>query len=91
MGTTILIGLLDEGTELWRPVEAKQVREGVFQIIGRQPEGERWQFAPGSLFAVASARSVEERATSWPMSWRQRSLRASLDVEVALSLHFGRH
>ncbi len=49
MRTTIFIGLLDEGTEVWRPVEAERVREGVFRIIGREPEGERWQFASGSL------------------------------------------
>jgi hypothetical protein len=49
MSTTIFIGLLDEGTEVWRPVEAEQVHEGVFQITGRQPEGERWQFPSGSV------------------------------------------
>ena len=49
MRTTILIGLLDEGTEVWRPVEAEQIREGVFRIVGKEPEGERWQFASGAF------------------------------------------
>jgi hypothetical protein len=49
MSTTIFIGLRDDGTKVWRPVEAKQVGEGVFRIVGRQPEGEHWQFASGSL------------------------------------------
>ncbi|MBA4147934.1 MAG: hypothetical protein H0X66_07435 [Verrucomicrobia bacterium] len=49
MSTTIYIELVDEGTQVWRPVEAEQVREGVFRIIGRQPEDEHWQFASGSF------------------------------------------
>ena len=49
MNTTIFIELLEEGTQVWRPVEAEQVREGVFRIIGKQPEDERWQFASGSV------------------------------------------
>ena len=49
MSTMIFIRLLDEGTEVWRPAEAEQVREGVFRIIAREPEGERWQFGSGSL------------------------------------------
>jgi hypothetical protein len=44
---TVYVSLLDEGTEVWRPVSA--TRDGdVFLILGPMPEEERWQFPPGS-------------------------------------------
>jgi hypothetical protein len=45
---TIYVALLDEGVDVWRPVEAQ--REGNFyRIFGSVPETEKWAFAPGSL------------------------------------------
>lgn len=41
--------LLNEGTDCWRPVNAKEQSEGVFEIVGIMPAGEEWQFAPGTL------------------------------------------
>jgi hypothetical protein len=49
MSATIYVGLLGEGTNLWRPVSAEQVRDDVFRILGTQPTGETWQFTPGNL------------------------------------------
>ncbi|MGO9935577.1 MAG: hypothetical protein ACLPV8_27730 [Steroidobacteraceae bacterium] len=40
--------LLNEGTDCWRPVNAKERSEGVFEILGIMPAGEEWQFAPGT-------------------------------------------
>lgn len=54
--TLIYIGLLDEGTNVWRPVRAELRGEGVFRIADEQPEGERWEFPPGAL-----VRCVEHR------------------------------
>jgi len=41
--------LLNEGTDCWRPVNAKEGDGGVFEILGIMPAGEEWQFAPGKL------------------------------------------
>jgi hypothetical protein len=43
---TIYMPLLDEGTEVWRPVEA--IREGDdYLVLGPMPSEETWMFAPG--------------------------------------------
>jgi len=45
---TIYVALLDERTDVWRPVEAQ--REGTFyRIVGPVPDEEKWAFDPGSL------------------------------------------
>jgi hypothetical protein len=44
---TVYVFLLDQGTEVWRPVSARCDGD-VFIILGPMPEGERWQFPPGS-------------------------------------------
>lgn len=46
--TTIYMQLLDEGTDVWRPVEATQVADENYRIEGEVPEEEVWEFAPGS-------------------------------------------
>ena len=47
----IYIALLDEGTEVWRPVEAVRVSQNVYRIISENPnpEDERWEFARDDL------------------------------------------
>ena len=60
----IYVRLLDEGTEVSRPVKAESVGPGLFRLLGSVPEGELWQFQPGEIvryrlrkgywFAVAS-------------------------------------
>jgi len=57
--------LLNEGTDCWRPVNAKVHSDGVFEILGIMPAGEEWQFAPGNrvrcrpkLFADGSTAPV---------------------------------
>lgn len=46
---TIYMSLIDEGTDVWRPVLAEELENGIYRICGPQPEDESWQFAPGSL------------------------------------------
>jgi hypothetical protein len=46
---TVLVPLVGEGTEVWRPASAVRVRPGVFRLGGPVPEGEAWAFAPGEL------------------------------------------
>jgi hypothetical protein len=46
---TIFIALLDEGVDVWRPVKALHVRDDVYQIRSKPPEGEHWQFSFAEL------------------------------------------
>jgi hypothetical protein len=45
---TIYVALLDEGIDVWRPVEAQPEGE-FYRIVGSVPEDEKWAFDPGSL------------------------------------------
>jgi hypothetical protein len=47
--TIIFIALLNEGTDVWRPVLAACAHDDVYRIIGEQPEGEDWQFLTGEM------------------------------------------
>ncbi len=49
MKQTIYIKLLDEGTEVYRPVKALKIEEGIFKILENQPEDELWEFKAGEL------------------------------------------
>jgi hypothetical protein len=42
----IYVRLLDEGVEVWRPVQAVRNGDGDFTIVGPalHPEGETWSF-----------------------------------------------
>jgi hypothetical protein len=52
MEATIYMPLLDEGTDVWRPVRAS--RDGdVFTVLGPMPEEETWQFPPDSRVLCA--------------------------------------
>jgi hypothetical protein len=44
----VYVALLGEGTEVWRPVAAIPVSATVFRLLGTVPNGESWQFSPGS-------------------------------------------
>jgi hypothetical protein len=46
---SIHVALLDEGTLVWRPVQARHVRGAVYEILGIVPAGEKWEFQPGQL------------------------------------------
>jgi len=47
----IYVSLLNEGTDVWRPVTAEQLRDDVYRIIGEAPDSddEEWEFAPGDI------------------------------------------
>lgn len=46
---TVYIELLDEGVDVWRPVDA-EVEDGDLMLLPPEaPSGERWAFPPGSL------------------------------------------
>ena len=46
---TIYVELLDEGTPCWRPVEATELRGGLFQITQVKPPDEKWEFNSGDI------------------------------------------
>jgi len=59
----IYVYLLDEGTDVWRPVDAIQVGDATYEIVGRNgdPEDEHWEFDTGDLVRC------EQRALSGGM------------------------
>jgi hypothetical protein len=46
---TIFVELVGEGTQCWRPVEAEQLSDSSFRIIGAKPEDEIWRFNSGDV------------------------------------------
>jgi hypothetical protein len=46
--TTVFVELLNEGVDVWRPVEAECEEEGVARLPDEAPEGEWWAFPPGA-------------------------------------------
>ena len=48
--TTVMVyvELLDEGVDVWRPVDAERENQGVVRLPSDAPEGETGAFPPGS-------------------------------------------
>ncbi len=48
--TQIFVRLLDEGVDVWRPVQAEPRGEGRYLILDQEVDfgSEHWEFAPGS-------------------------------------------
>jgi hypothetical protein len=49
MKDLIYVELLDEGIEVWRPVHAERIRDGVFRILDVAPPDEQWKYPSGSV------------------------------------------
>lgn len=51
MSTTIYVALLEENVDVWRPVQAEQLRDGIYRILDQPYDRdiESWQFEPGDL------------------------------------------
>jgi hypothetical protein len=49
---TLLMPLLNEGTDVWRPVTAELLEDRTYRILGPMPDDEEWTFAPGSIVAA---------------------------------------
>lgn len=48
--TTIFVALMNEGTDVWRPVAAERLSEHRFLIVEAcETDDEVWQFPPGSV------------------------------------------
>jgi hypothetical protein len=49
---TIYIGLLNEGTSVWRPAPALRIGPHIYVVLptpNYDPEDEEWEFPPGSV------------------------------------------
>lgn len=46
---TIYMPLLNEGTNVWRPVEGTPLSSDTFRVEGEMPDDEEWEFGPGSV------------------------------------------
>jgi hypothetical protein len=47
---TIFVRLLEEGTDVWRPVPAHRLSETTYRLADTQvPEDEIWRFHPGDI------------------------------------------
>jgi hypothetical protein len=47
--TTIYMPLLEEGTDIWRPVEAMKIGELGYMVTEKAPPDEVWAFQPGHI------------------------------------------
>lgn len=45
---TIYMPLLNEGTEVWRPVRARHILDDRYRVGDEVSDNEQWAFAPGS-------------------------------------------
>jgi len=48
--TQVYVGLLDEGVDVWRPVQAEHLHDNIYRIVDQLYDrgSETWQFEPGS-------------------------------------------
>jgi hypothetical protein len=51
--TKIYMPLLNEGTTVWRSVDAERLGQDTFRVVGPMPDDEEWAFAPDSVVTVA--------------------------------------
>jgi len=52
MCNTIYVRLLDEGTDVYRPVLSKLIDNNIYLIGQRQDNDERWEFEPNEIVEV---------------------------------------
>ena len=70
---TIFVRLLDEGTDVWRPVEGKQIHTDTFEIVSDNPdpEDEIWEFVAGQLVNCKEHVTPEGEAAIDPTGKRE--------------------
>lgn len=45
----IYVALIDEGLDVWRPVDAEYISPDTYKILEKMPEGEVWEYQPGDI------------------------------------------
>lgn len=77
---TIMMPLLDEGIDVWRPVEAEVLPNGQYRIVAenQSPDVERWAFTTGQVVSCAEREfDGEMRLVAVPLSDEPPDRRAS--------------
>ncbi|REF89238.1 hypothetical protein DES32_0457 [Methylovirgula ligni] len=46
---TIFMPLIDEGVDVWRPVQAQPLENACYFVLGPMPDDEKWEFPPGAV------------------------------------------
>jgi hypothetical protein len=59
MADTVFIRLLDEGTDVWRPIQATNRGGGEYLLLGTAPTDENWEFGPGDLVRCVPRRFAD--------------------------------
>ena len=57
------VQLLDEGVDVWRPVDAEHLGGDRYRLIGAIPENEVWPFAVGDVVKCEVRRLTDGRVT----------------------------
>ena len=63
MTDQIFMPLLDEGTQVWRPVPAHKINDTTFIVLRPKdydPDNETWEFPPGSTVVCEKRRLSDE-------------------------------
>jgi hypothetical protein len=58
----VYVRLLDEGTDVWRPVPALAFPDGTFQLTkpeGYEPDAELWEFSPDARVKCSPRRFAD--------------------------------
>ena len=55
---TIYMPLLNEGTDVWRPVKAKKIGELGYRVVENPPPHEEWAFSPGLILRCEERESI---------------------------------
>jgi hypothetical protein len=50
----IFVKLLNEGTEVWRPVKAESLDNGLYKIISNNKADEIWEFKSGETVTCST-------------------------------------
>lgn len=56
----IHVKLLNEGTDVWRPVAAERIQNDIYRLVGEQLDGETWEFESGSLVRIEERQSESQ-------------------------------
>ncbi len=55
----IFVQLLNEGTEVWRPVKAESLDNGLYKIISANKSDETWEFNSGETVKCSTKAFAE--------------------------------
>ena len=58
---TIWMPLQGEGKDVWVQVEAEVVGDSTFRVLGPQPDGQSWTFAPDTIVRCVPKILIDRR------------------------------